>query len=96
MKRSTKGISVGGKIVAALLMIVLFSVLVPTRGAEVAKSNEQLRACQDSAGAVALVEQSFNLEVNRSTIYLTRPEEEVHLQSPTIPIHPNRGPPVFS
>jgi len=96
VKKSSKTISVGGKIVAALLMIVLFTVLVPTRGAEVARSNDQLQTCQDHAGTVALVEQSFNLEISRPVIYLAFPEEGLRLQSPAIPIHPNRGPPVFS
>ncbi len=96
MNKSTKTISVGGKIIVALLMMVLFSVLIPTRGAEIARSNDQLQACQDHAGAVAMSGHPFVLEVSTTAIYLARPEKEIRLQSPVIPIYPNRGPPVLS
>jgi len=96
VNKSTKATSVGGKIIAALLMVVLLSVLIPTRGAEVARSNDQLRACQDSAGIVAEVGRSLVPEISKAAIYLTHPEEEIYLQSHTIPIYPHRGPPVLS
>ena len=96
MNKSTKTISVGGKIIAALLMTVLLSVLIPTRGAEVARSNEQLRACQDNAGTVALVGHPFILEIRTAATYLAPSQEEIRVQSPFVPIYPNRGPPVFS
>ena len=87
---------VGKKTIAALLMIVLFSVLIPTRGAEVARSSEQLRACQDNAGMVALAGHTFVFEISKAAIYLTRPEKQASLQSPTILIYPLRGPPALS
>lgn len=96
MNKGIKTRSVGGKIIAALLMVVLLSVLVPTRGAEVARSNDQLRACQDNAGIVAAIGQSLVLEISKATIYLTRSQEKTYLQSPFILIHPHRGPPVLS
>ena len=96
MNRSTRNRSVGGKVIAALLMIVLLSVLIPTRGAEVARSNEQVRACQDNAAMVAIVGHPFILEISKAAIYLTGPEKEIRLQSPVILIYPYRGPPVLS
>jgi hypothetical protein len=96
VSRNTWTRSVGGKIIVALLMVVLLSVLIPTRGAEVARSNDQLRACQDNAGIVAAVGQSFALEISKAAIYPAHPEQEIYLQSHTIPIYPHRGPPVIS
>jgi len=87
---------VGKKTIVALLMIVLFSVLIPTRGAEVARSSEQLRACQDNAGMVALAGHPFVLEISKATIHLTRLEKQAPLPSPTIFIYPLRGPPALS
>ena len=96
VNRRIKTRLVGKKTIAALLMIVLFSVLIPTRGAEVARSSEQLRACQDSAGMVAMAGHTFVLEISKAAIYLTRPEKQICLQSPTILTCPLRGPPVLS
>jgi hypothetical protein len=96
VSKSTKATSVGGKIIAALLMVVLLSVLIPTRGAEVARSNDQLRACQDNAAIVAAVGQSLVLEISKAAVYLTHPEEETYFSSHTVLVCPHRGPPVLS
>lgn len=96
MNRSTCSRLVGGKIIAALLMLVLLSVLIPTRGAEVARSNDQLRACQDGAGIVAVAVDPFVFEISKAAIAAAVLQEEIPLQSPTIPIYPYRGPPVLS
>ena len=95
MGRSTNTTSVGRKTLAALLMMVLLSVLIPTRGAEVVRSNE-LRACQDNVGTVAVMGHPFTLEVSKTAIYLSRPEKEICLPSPSILIYPRRGPPILS
>jgi hypothetical protein len=96
MNKSTKTEGIGKKTIAVLLMIALFSVLIPTRGAEVARSNDQLRACQENASTVATAGHPFVLEISTAVIYLTHPEEKFWLQSPAILIHPHRGPPVLS
>ena len=96
MSRGTKRESVGKKVIAALLMIVALSVLIPTRGAEIARSNDQLRACRDYADAVAIVGHLFVLEISKTGIYRATPEEGIGHHSPTIPTHQYRAPPVFS
>jgi hypothetical protein len=94
--RSKKTTSAGRKVLAALLMILLFSVLVPTRGAEVAQSKDQSQTCQYNADALAAVEGPFTLEINRAAVAVVHAEKDICLQSPIILIHPYRGPPVLS
>ena len=96
MNTSTVIGSVGRKVVAALLMIVLLSVFMPTRGAEVWLSSYQLRAHQGNGDTVGTVEHPFVLEINRAATYLTHSEGEIRLPSPVSPIHLYRGPPVLS
>jgi len=96
VNRGTKTKWVGRKIIAALLMIVVLSVLIPTRGAEIARLDDQLRACRDYGGLVALVGHLFALEISKTGIYRATPEERIHHHSPTIPTHQYRAPPVLS
>jgi hypothetical protein len=96
VKKRTKTRLAGSKTIAALLMLVLLSVLIPTRGAEVARSNDYLRACRESAGAVAEVGHASVVEISKAVVYLTLPEKELCLPSPSILIYPHRGPPVLS
>ena len=96
MKKRTETGLAGRKTIATLLMLVLVSVLIPTRGAEVARSNDHLRACQESAGAIAAVEHVFAVEISKAVIYFALPEKEICLPSPSILIYPHRGPPVLS
>jgi len=96
VKKRTETRLAGRKTIAALLMLVLLSVLIPTRGAEVARSNDVLRACQESAGAVAVVGHAFVFEISKAVTHLTLPEKAICLPSPSILIYPRRGPPVLS
>jgi hypothetical protein len=86
----------GRKALAALLVIMLLSVLVPTRGAEVAQSKDQLQACQRTADALATVEGLFILDVGRAAASAVHPEKEICPRSPVILIYSYRGPPVLS
>jgi len=96
VNRSTVAGSVGMKVIAALLMIVLLSVFMPTRGAEVWLSSYQLRAHQGNGDTVGTVEHPFVLEINRAAIYMTHSREEIRLPSPVNPTQFYRGPPVLS
>jgi hypothetical protein len=86
----------GRKALAALLVIILLSVLVPTRGAEAARSTDQFQACQDATDAPATVEDPFILDVGRVAVSVVHPEKEICLRSPIILVHSYRGPPVLS
>ncbi len=96
MCRNAQRSSVGRKLLIALLMIMLISVLVPTRGAEVGQSKEGVQTPQHLADAVAVVEGFFILDVGRRAVSIIHSENKAGIQSPVILVYSYRGPPVLS
>ena len=88
--------SIGRKILFALLVAMLLSVFIPTRGAEVAKPADSLLISQAAVAGVAVVGHPFVPEIDQRAIYSIEAEKELGLEPPVILTYPHRGPPVLS
>jgi hypothetical protein len=96
VNRSVGNESVGRKILFALLVVMLLSVFIPTRGAEVARSADRLLISQAAIADLAAVGHPFVPELGRPAIYSIEAEKELGLDPPVILTYPHRGPPVLS
>ncbi len=96
MNRIAGNESVGRKILFALLVAMLISVFIPTRGAEVARSVDGLLISQAAVADVAAVGHPFVPEIDQRAIYSIEAEKELGLDPPVILTYPYRGPPVLS
>ncbi len=89
------GTSFRTKALVLFLAYVLLLVVVPSRGAEAASSDYGLKACQDAADTAVLAgHHPISQPLLTAQSYpLPEPKPVLH-QSPSIPIHLYRGPPL--
>ncbi|MGA2108607.1 MAG: hypothetical protein ABSH25_13295 [Syntrophorhabdales bacterium] len=83
------------KAFVVLLAYVVFLVFIPSRGAEIVSLDDGLKACHDGATVVALVGYHFTPRIHDAQSSLLYEKEGVFQQSPFIPNHLYRGPPVL-